>query len=114
MSTSQRGVILAFAAGLAATSCGSATDGPEAPLAPAQADLSTVASMAASCSGCHASGEAIISLDGLSAEAISTSLRTYRSEDGTTVMHRMARGFTDEQIDAIADYLANQAVEPQQ
>lgn len=72
-------------------------------------NVSSVASLSASCSGCHASGQAIVSLNQFSAEAIATSLQRYRTEDGTTVMHRMARGFTEAQINDIAAYLADEA-----
>lgn len=80
------------------------SDAPALPIV----TLSSVASLSASCSGCHASGQAIVSLDGMSAEAIATSLQRYRTEEGTTVMHRMARGFTEAQIDEIAAYLADE------
>ena len=104
------GVTLAAFLSMAMSGCQPASepatsDAPALPIT----TLSSVASLSASCSGCHASGQAIVSLDGMSAEAIATSLQRYRTEDGTTVMHRMARGFTEAQIDEIAAYLADEA-----
>ena len=102
----------ALAALLAAATSGcQPASGPatsSASVLPADA-ISGVASLAASCSGCHASGQAIVPLDGLSADAITISLQRYRTEDGTTVMHRMARGFTEAQINEISAYLADEA-----
>lgn len=63
---------------------------------------------ASSCSGCHgAPGGAVPSLAGHSAEDIAASLKAFRS--GTrpaTVMNRIAKGFSDEESRAIAEYLA--------
>ena len=67
------------------------------------------ATLASVCSGCHAggtTGTAIVSLDKYSAEQIASRFRTYRDDPtGPTAMHRMARGYSDEQIQLIADYL---------
>lgn len=47
-----------------------------------------------------------MSLDKYSAEQIASRFRTYRDDPaGPTAMHRMARGYSDEQIQLIADYL---------
>ncbi|MEL6664111.1 MAG: cytochrome c, class I, partial [Pseudomonadota bacterium] len=70
---------------------------------------SGVASLAASCSGCHMeSGGAIASLSGLTAEELQARLVAYKTEDGATVMHRLARGYTTEQIASVSSYLADQ------
>lgn len=68
------------------------------------------ASLAAACSGCHASaGLAIVSLDRYSAASIAGALRAYKADDaGQTVMHRLARGYTEADIEAVATYLARQ------
>lgn len=60
--------------------------------------------LVASCSGCHmAGGEAINGLEGLSEDALRSALVKYRSEpDGSSVMHRITRGFSDEDIETIA------------
>ncbi|MFE1598453.1 c-type cytochrome [Methylobacterium sp. ID0610] len=66
---------------------------------------------ASSCSGCHGQhGEGVFApLAGRPAEAIATALAEYRA--GTrpaSVMTRIARGFSEAESRAIADYLAQQ------
>ncbi len=70
--------------------------------------LGSPALLAASCSGCHGTdGAAIPVLDDLTADMIAASLKTYRDDAaGSTVMHRLTRGYSDAEIDAIAAYLA--------
>ena len=74
--------------------------------------LSQAATLSAVCSGCHGSertATAIVSLNGYTAERIRSLLEVYKAAgDGQTAMHRMARGYTDEQITAIAEYVANE------
>ncbi|MEO0467143.1 MAG: hypothetical protein AAF216_11435 [Pseudomonadota bacterium] len=95
-----------ISAGALASACGVA-DEPAARSGTDTAQaLSVTASLAASCSGCHAAGDAIVSLDGLGADAFAASLTRYRTEGGSTVMHRLVRGYSDEQVQAIAEYLA--------
>ncbi len=66
------------------------------------------AQLAAACSGCHGGpGAAFASLDGRSADELARLLATYRSQTaGTTVMHRLARGYSDAEIEAVSAYLA--------
>ena len=65
---------------------------------------------AASCLGCHAAAGAespVIPLPSLTAEQIETAMQAFRS--GTrpsTVMDRIAKGFTDEEVRAIARWYA--------
>lgn len=68
---------------------------------------------AASCSGCHASGAAAASpmtrLYGRDAGEIMTAMTGFR--DGSlpaTVMNRIAKGFSDDELRAIAAWLAAQ------
>ena len=68
---------------------------------------------AASCSGCHASGAAAASpvsrLYGRDAGDIMTAMTGFR--DGSlpaTVMNRIAKGFSDDELRAIAAWLAAQ------
>ncbi|AWN50852.1 c-type cytochrome [Methylobacterium sp. 17Sr1-1] len=63
---------------------------------------------ASSCSGCHgAPGGAVPSLIGHSAEDIAASLSAFRSgARPATVMNRIAKGFSESESRAIADYLA--------
>jgi len=68
---------------------------------------------AASCSGCHSAGASAASpitrLNGRNAGEIVTAMTGFR--DGTlpsTVMNRIAKGFTDDEMRAIAAWLAAQ------
>ena len=68
---------------------------------------------AASCSGCHATGAASASsvprLYGRDAGEITTAMNGFR--DGSlpaTVMNRIAKGFSDDELRAIAAWLAAQ------
>lgn len=63
--------------------------------------------LAASCSGCHAgSGEAILDISAYSQSQLSEALLNYRNAgDGTTVMHRLARGYSEAEIAQIAAYI---------
>jgi sulfide dehydrogenase cytochrome subunit len=68
---------------------------------------------AASCSGCHATGTASTSsvprLHGRDAGEITTAMNGFR--DGSlpaTVMNRIAKGFSDDEVRAIAAWLAAQ------
>ena len=68
---------------------------------------------AASCSGCHAAGAAptspIARLNGRDAGEIMTAMTGFR--DGSlpsTVMNRIAKGFSDDELRAIAAWLAAQ------
>ncbi|MEM9739941.1 MAG: cytochrome C [Pseudomonadota bacterium] len=69
--------------------------------------VSTTAALAASCSGCHAGPDAAIaSFSGRSQSELAALMLEYQRGEGTTVMHRLARTYSDEQITAIAGYLA--------
>lgn len=65
---------------------------------------------AVSCSGCHApvgSSGPVASLAGRPADEIVTALLQYRSGERTaTVMDRIAKGFSNDEIRAIADWFA--------
>lgn len=75
------------------------------------AEISQGAMLSNSCAACHGtdgnSPGAIPSLHGKSADFIARSLREFRA--GTrpaTVMDRHAKGYSDEEIQLIADYFA--------
>ncbi len=79
--------------------------------APAQ-DLTPVA-LAQSCANCHGPGGkspgAIPAIANLSADKMATALREFRSgERQGTIMNRIARGYTDPEIEALSQYLATQ------
>ncbi|MCA8899751.1 MAG: hypothetical protein KDA53_00720 [Hyphomonas sp.] len=88
---------------------------PEAPAPDASAEmlpaLDRTATLALACSGCHSpAGGAMASLEGRTEDAIRHSLLTYKGDAaGTTVMHRMMRGYSEIDIDAISAYLAESA-----
>ena len=73
--------------------------------------LDRTAQLALACSGCHGAGtEAIVDLSGYSQEQLETALTTYKAEtEGSTVMHRFMRGYSDADIGAISAYLAREA-----
>jgi cytochrome c553 len=69
--------------------------------------------LAAICANCHNTDprdtSAIEPLVGMSKAKIVTKMHAFRSGEKTaTVMHQLAKGFSDAQIEAIATYLAGQ------
>ena len=70
--------------------------------------------LASTCAICHGTeGRAVtkdvVSLAGLSKDHIATQMRAFR--DGkrpATVMHQLAKGYSDEQIDQLAAWFASQ------
>ncbi|WP_245428561.1 c-type cytochrome [Kumtagia ephedrae] len=70
---------------------------------------------AAACSGCHgpaALGSAIPSLENHAAADIAVQMQAFRNgERSATVMGRIARGFTEEETRAIAEWLARPEAE---
>ena len=64
---------------------------------------------ATACSGCHGAGGAVPSLMGLPAADIGAAMRAYRAgARPATVMDRIAKGFADEEIEAMAAFLSSQ------
>lgn len=103
------------------------TIGLLSPIAVLAADNSAstvhIRSLAASCAACHgtqgkavssslASGAtATVSLAGIDKNQLTQKLMAYKSGGASaTVMHRHAKGLTDEEIVALADYFSAQAV----
>jgi len=83
-------------------------------LAQAQpASSAQVRSWAASCAACHGTnGHAqpgMVALAGTPQEVIVQKLRDYKADrlPAATVMHQLAKGYSDEQIVAIAAYFAD-------
>jgi cytochrome c553 len=86
-----------------------------APLALAQADPGALAqrALAATCANCHGTdGRAlpdsvVPGLAGQSAPYLADALKAYkRGERPATVMHQIAKGYSDAQLDALATYFA--------
>jgi sulfide dehydrogenase cytochrome subunit len=100
---------LAPAAGLVAALLGLACSAEPPAVDP---QLSQAALLASSCSGCHGDGGSAAEmpqLAGRDAEELVALFLRYRSEEaGSSVMHRLARGYPEAQVRAIAEYLAGQ------
>ncbi len=69
--------------------------------------------LASGCSGCHTSTDTLTTpipkIRGLPEAAISEALRAYRAgQRPATVMDRIAKGFTDEEIAQLAAYFSRQ------
>ena len=76
----------------------------------------TAAALGMPCWNCHGPGGAspgeVPPLDGMSAAEIAASLRAFRAgEQEGTIMNRIAKGYTDAEIDALSAWLA-EAAEP--
>lgn len=79
----------------------------------AQADELQVKVWAAACASCHGTnGQAVgamVRLAGADAQATLDSLLAHkRGERQGTIMHQIAKGYTDEQLAQIAQYFAQQ------
>lgn len=79
------------------------------PVAPSPAHARA---LAATCTPCHTRGgaalPAIAPLDGRAAASIAAAMRAFRSgERPGTVMPQLARGYTDADIDALAQWFAS-------
>jgi sulfide dehydrogenase cytochrome subunit len=79
----------------------------------AQSVAGTARYLAANCANCHGTDGvakgAMPSLAGQSRDRLAETFRAFR--DGkrpATVMHQIAKGYSDAQIDAIAEHFANQ------
>ena len=71
-------------------------------------------SLAATCAACHGtdgrpvSGSALAPLAGMPREAMLAQFKAFK--DGTrpaTVMHQLAKGYSDQQVEAMATYFSN-------
>ena len=77
------------------------------------ANTLNVRSLAATCAACHGTegrsvnGSAIVGLAGMPRDYMLTQFKAFK--DGSrpaTVMHQLAKGYTDEQLDALATYFS--------
>jgi cytochrome c553 len=70
--------------------------------------------LAATCASCHgtdgvSAGSALPSLAGQSRDSLVTSMKAFKEGSRqATIMHQIAKGYTDEQIESITTYLAAQ------
>jgi len=79
----------------------------------ATAEDQATRSLAANCTGCHGPGGnsagAIPTIAGLEKASIVTAMQEFKA--GTrqaTVMHQHAKGYTDQEIEVLADYFSKQ------
>ncbi len=78
------------------------------------AQESTARALAATCANCHGTDGRSVSaevspLAGLPKEHIVAQMKAYKEgKRPATVMHQLAKGYTDQQIDLIAGYFAAQ------
>ena len=77
-----------------------------------------VAVLAGSCANCHGTdgrlSGAIPSIAGRPENVLRAQLKAFKAEappPGTTIMHRLVKGYSDEQIDALAKHFAQ--IKPQ-
>ncbi len=74
-----------------------------------------IRALAATCANCHgtdgkaASGSAVGVLAGLKQDYLSQQLKAFKNgQRPATVMHQLAKGYTDEQLEQLSVYFANQ------
>ena len=83
-----------------------------APLASHAQDSAAARRLAATCANCHGTDgrsvtKEVIGLAGLPKEHLVTQMKAFR--DGSrpaTVMHQIAKGYSDQQIELMADYFS--------
>ena len=93
---------------LSLAACGQATQADDKSALENPADLVNRGALVSStCSGCHSDqAGAIASLTDYTETMLIQSMNDYKSKtNGTTVMHRLARGYSEEDIVAISAYL---------
>ena len=100
-------VILALAAGLGASAAAAQVNAGQ--------DALFIKSLAATCANCHGTagqavaGSANVSLAGLDKDYLVTQMKAFKSgARPATVMHQLAKGYSDAQIDTMAAYFAAQ------
>ncbi|WP_309624792.1 c-type cytochrome [Methylibium sp.] len=78
---------------------------------PGRPDLGS--SYAATCAGCHGTNGVakapMVALAGMSKDNIVTQMKAFKEgKRPATIMHQIAKGYTDEQVDLIATHFASQ------
>ena len=112
--------VMAFAAGLAAGVATIASAQQPAPPPPAFAAANLtgegVRSMASTCAMCHGtrgrpvSGSSVAGLAGRPAPLLIDAMKAFKEgRREATIMHQIAKGYSDEQVKAVAAYFAAQA-----
>ncbi len=68
-------------------------------------DETNPANLANACTGCHGGDGPTPSINDLTSSEISSLMRSFKNDEIiVTIMNRIAKGYTDEEIDAIANY----------
>jgi cytochrome subunit of sulfide dehydrogenase len=106
----------ALAAALFGAAVASAQQPPAPPsFAPSNLSPSGVRSLAANCAACHgtggrpAPGSTGASLAGKPKDEIATAMTQFKQgKKPATLMHQLAKGYSDEEIAALADYFSKQ------
>jgi cytochrome c553 len=100
-------VMLALATGLGASAAAAQVNAGQ--------DALFIKSLAATCANCHGTagqavaGSANVSLAGLDKNYLVTQMKAFKSgARPATVMHQLAKGYSDAQIDTMAAYFAAQ------
>lgn len=80
---------------------------------PSLADPTLARSYAATCAGCHGTNGVakapMVALAGMSKDNIVTQMKAFKEgKRPATIMHQIAKGYSDQQIDTIATYFASQ------
>ena len=84
------------------------------PLASAAQDNAAARSLAATCANCHgtdgrSASTEVVSLAGLPKDLIVQRMNEFKNgKRPATVMHQLAKGYSDQQIDLMAGYFAAQ------
>ncbi len=85
------------------------------PAAAQDATTINLKSLAATCANCHGTngkafeGSAVVTLAGLPKDYIVTQMKAFASgQRPATIMHQLAKGYNDAQIEQIASYFAAQ------
>ena len=98
-----RSKLLGFVSGTALLLCGDAAYAQSAP---------DIAVLAGPCANCHSDGRTsgkIPPLAGRPAATLAELLKAFKGDTpppGTTIMNRLAKGYTDEQLEALAKFFA--------
>ncbi len=81
------------------------------------AEMPTAQALANTCAGCHgtdgsSNGPATPSLAGISVDYFKDAMESYQEKDGrfSTIMGRIAKGYTKEEIALMADYFSRQTM----
>ena len=87
---------------------------PALPVHAQDAQTLQVAGLASTCANCHGTqgrtvGDALPTLAGMNRDAMLEQLRAFRSgARPATIMHQLAKGYSDAQLEQIATYLSRQ------